>query len=216
MNKEYFQIKDLCRKGLLRYLEKAITHIPGTGNYRMMDIGCGTGVPTLFMAEHYNGFITAIDIDKPALIYFQDKLDDSKYRKRIEIQNINLIDFKGEKDSYDIVLAEGLLNVFGFESGFKKILEYVKQGGYLIVHDEFKNHKNKTDFIRRQNCTLIESLYLNEHVWWNDYYKCLDKKIEEITNSELRSYFKGDLLEIENYKTDSIQFRSVYYIILKN
>ena len=64
MNKEYFEIKDNCRKGLLKYLTKAISIIE---NPRILDVGCGSGVPTLMIAEKFNGKITAVDTDTKSI-----------------------------------------------------------------------------------------------------------------------------------------------------
>jgi predicted TPR repeat methyltransferase len=41
------QIKDRCRRGLLKYTRKAFLSIPPVDNAEILDIGCGTGVPTL-------------------------------------------------------------------------------------------------------------------------------------------------------------------------
>jgi len=40
MNKEYFEIKDNCRKGLLKYLTKAISIIPIIENPRILYVEC--------------------------------------------------------------------------------------------------------------------------------------------------------------------------------
>ncbi len=48
---EYFKIKDNCRKGLLKYLKKAISIIPTIKNPEILDAGCGSGVPTLMTSN---------------------------------------------------------------------------------------------------------------------------------------------------------------------
>lgn len=215
MKNEYYQIKDQCRKGLLNYLEKVISVIPKTRNYRMLDIGCGTGVPTLVLSEQFNCSITAIDTDNTALTFFQNKVNASKNQNRIDIQNVNFFDFRAQKNSFDIILAEGFLNVVGFEAGFTKVIEFLKPGGYFIIHDEVKDHEKKMSFIAQQNCTLNESLYLDESIWWNNYYSPLDIHIKKVSNSELLACFKSDISEIEYYKTVPEVFRSVYYVVTK-
>jgi len=180
-----------------------------------LDIGCGTGVPTLFLAGQFNGSITAIDTDNSALAFFQEKLNASNNQNRIEIRNVNFFDFRAKKNSFDIILAEGFLNVVGFEEGFTKVIEFLKPGGYFIIHDEVKDHEKKMSFITQQNCTLNESLYLDDNIWWNNYYSPLDIDIKKVSNSELLACFKGDISEIEYYKIDPTQFRSVYYLVSK-
>jgi len=216
MKKAYFQIKDQCRQGLLKYLEKAISFIAKNSDYRILDMGCGTSVPSLFIADYFNASITAIDTDKPALNFFQDKVNENKLQHKFSIHEVSFFDYKAKKNSFDIILAEGFLNVVGFKEGFTKAIEYLKPDGYFIIHDEFKNCEAKAEFIATQNCSLIESLYLDESVWWNNYYKCLNAKIEENINFELRAYFESDFFEIELYKKDATEFKSKYFIIRKN
>jgi hypothetical protein len=80
---------------------------------------------------------------------------------------------------------------------------------------EFKDHEKKCDFIKENGCKTIDTLYLDENVWWNDYYRQLESEISAIDIDRIRDLFKSDLKEIEYYKMDSSPFRSVYYIIEK-
>jgi cyclopropane fatty-acyl-phospholipid synthase-like methyltransferase len=212
---EYFKIKDTCRRDLIKYLQNAISYIPVEGGSRILDIGCGTGVPTMFMAEYFTGSIIAIDPDKSSLAFFQDKLIKSNLQNRIDIQNISFFDFRAEKSSFDIILAEGFLNVVGFEEGFPRVAELLKPGGYFVIHDEYKDHDKKNEFIAQHHCTLINSWYLDETIWWNDYYSCLNNSINDTKNPELSDLFKSDISEIEYYKSDPTQFRSMYYLVQK-
>jgi cyclopropane fatty-acyl-phospholipid synthase-like methyltransferase len=212
---EYYRLKDTCRIGLIKYLHNAISLIPVEGQNRILDIGCGTGVPTLYMAEQFTGSITALDTDKSALEFFQDKINQGKYLNTIDIQNISFFDFRAEKNSFDIILAEGFLNVVGFEKGFTRVAELLKPGGYFVIHDEYKDHDKKNVFIAQHHCILINSWYLDETIWWNEYYHGLNNRINEIKDTELSGLFKGDISEIEYYKTDPTQFRSIYYLVQK-
>jgi len=64
--KEYYKIKDNCRAGLLKYLSQAVTLLPKINDPKVLDIWCGTGVPTIWLAENYGGAITANDTDQAA------------------------------------------------------------------------------------------------------------------------------------------------------
>jgi len=49
---EQFQVrKDGIRKHLLKYTRKAFRMLPHVDNPRILDIGCGSGFPTLELAE---------------------------------------------------------------------------------------------------------------------------------------------------------------------
>ena len=65
---EPFQIKkDKVRKRLLKYTRKAFRMLPKLNNPRILDVGCGYGIPTIELARLSQGEVTGIDIDQPAL-----------------------------------------------------------------------------------------------------------------------------------------------------
>ena len=67
-----FQLgKDKIRKRLLKYTRKAFRMLPQMDRPRILDIGCGSGIPTLELARLSQGEVIGIDIDQPAL----DKFD---------------------------------------------------------------------------------------------------------------------------------------------
>ena len=215
MKKEYFEIKDNCRNGLINHLEKIFSIIPEIENPQILDIGCGTGVPTLWIAHNYSGAITAIDTDKDSLDFLQKKIYDNNLQDKVTALNTSFFDYKSNLGYFDIILSEGFLNVVGFERAYPKVIDILKRNRYFIIHDEFKDHEKKIDFIQDNNCKVVYTLYLDEYVWWNDYYKQLEFEINSVTSEETRNLFESDLKEIDYYKLDSSTFRSIYYIVEK-
>ena len=217
MSNAYFDIKDNCRKGLLKYLLKAISTIPAIESPMILDIGCGSGVPTLALAEYYTGStITAVDIDAKSINRLKEKVTELNLSNRITVVNCSLFDMEFDENLFDIILAEGLLNVVGFKKGFSILIKLLKRNRYFIIHDEFRNHTEKTEFIESNNCKILDTFYLDEHIWWNDYFKCLEEEISLQRDNELLELFKPDLSEIDLFKQDPSQFNSAYYVIEKS
>jgi ubiquinone/menaquinone biosynthesis C-methylase UbiE len=148
MNSIRFKIKDECRQNLCKYLSQAISVLPPFEKPTILDMGCGTGVPTLTLAKYYNGVILAIDTDKEALDCIISKLTTQVVSSNIivECRSANEIEFPLQ--NFDIVLAEGLLNIIGFENGLRLVSRYLKQNGFFIIHDEYKNHSAKLEVIK--------------------------------------------------------------------
>jgi len=215
MNKEYFDIKDNCRKGLLIYLEKAISILPKIENPQILDAGCGSGVPTLFIAEKFDGKITAIDPDIKSIAILRGKIKELNLTNKVILSNCSLFDINANDNQFDLIIAEGLLNVVGFQKGYLRIVELLKRNGFIIIHDELCNQNAKIEFIENNDCKILGSFVLDEQIWWNDYYKCLENKILSISNKELLKSFKPDLAEIKSFKKDSSQYNSIYYVIEK-
>ena len=213
MLKEYYQIKDNCRSGLLKYLAEAVSLLPEINNPKILDIGCGTGVPTIWLAETYGGIITAIDKDNDALEWLHEKIIKKGLEHQIAVKNISFYDLKQEPCFFDIILAEGFLNVIGFEAGLVKLIEMLKEGGYFVIHDEFKYHEMKCAFIEKIYCDLVGTVFLDESVWWNNYYMQLEAEINSAESKQIKDLFKSELNELEYYRKDPLPFRSIYYII---
>jgi cyclopropane fatty-acyl-phospholipid synthase-like methyltransferase len=212
---EYYKIKDYCRQGLIKHLERVCYKLPRLSNYKILDIGCGSGVPTLWLAENFSGIITAMDSDSKAIDYLQQKINERNLQHRIKTICQTFDEFICETGNYNIILAEGFLNVVGFKFGFLRMNDFLTKHGVLIIHDEYKDHHTKLEFIVKNNYTIIDTLLLNENIWWNDYYKQLEIEINKINDIEMKQLFIHDIEEIKLYKTEPSLFQSIYYIAMK-
>ncbi|MDP2235586.1 MAG: class I SAM-dependent methyltransferase [Bacteroidales bacterium] len=216
MKYEYFTIRDRCRMRLVKYLEQVLNDMPEFNNPRVLDIGCGSGVPTLWLAEKYRATVTAIDTDKQLLDFLEHKIQRSTTSSRVETKNVSFFDLVTEPEWFDLILAEGFLNVVGFEMGFKRVIAKIKKKGYFIIHDEYKDHDKKIALIHENNCKIVNSLLLDEAIWWRDFYGQLDEKINKPENIHLRSLFFNEINEIDQYKKNPSLFKSIYYVVLKS
>jgi len=196
-------------------MAEAVSLLPKINNPKILDIGCGTGIPTIWLAENYGGTITAIDTDNGALEWLKAKIIDKKLENKINTVNMSFFDLGTEPWYFDIILAEGFLNIIGFEQGFVRVIRMIKEGGYFMIHDEYNNHEMKCDFMRKNHCDLVGTIFLDESVWWNDYYKQLEAEINSRERKQMKDLFKAELNEIEFYKKDPSPFRSIYYIVKK-
>ncbi len=215
MNKEYFNIKDRCRKNLIKHLFKAISIIPPIEKPLLLDVGCGSGVPTLSLFQKFKGNVIALDIDNKSLNRLEEKIKEQNLSDKITLINNSFFEVNLEENQFDIILAEGFLNVVGFQNGFLKLIQVLKRNRYLIIHDDFLNQNNKIKIIENNNCKVLNSFRLDEQIWWDDYYMSLEKEISSIENMEFLALFESDLKEIEYYKQNSSKFNSVYYVIEK-
>ena len=211
---DYFHTKDQCRRGLLKYLENALSILPKVENPNILDVGCGTGIPTFLIMEKLGGELTAVDIDQNAILYFKEKLNKTEFLNRIKIQNKSIFDLTVDL-KFDFVFAEGFLNVVGFKKGIKRLLQLTKKNGYIIIHDEFQNREKKIHFFRKNGCEVTDSFVIDAIKWWDGYYKCLEDAISKYSEKDMLKLFRSDILEIEAYKKNPTIFKSVYFIVKK-
>lgn len=72
----------------------------------VLDVGCGSGLISLMVAQRCNAQITAIDIDNQSIIRTAENADNSPWEDRIEIQHIsfqNFADVTSEK--FDVIIS---------------------------------------------------------------------------------------------------------------
>lgn len=76
------------------------------GVRRALDIGTGTGVIALMLAQKSGAQIDAIDIDLDAATEARENANSSPWRDRIHVQNISLQDFvKITDEQYDLIVS---------------------------------------------------------------------------------------------------------------
>ena len=181
----------------------------------MLDVGCGTGVPTLFILDKLGGEMTALDTDPDSLQYLREKAREQNLLHKLTTLESSVFDLEPTAQ-FDLILAEGLLNIVGFEPGFLKLLPLIKKQGFLIIHDEFQGQQKKINFVQSHDCEVLETFELDEQIWWRDHYRCLQHEISQISDTGLLSQFKSEQIEIEAYHRDPSDFQSIYYIIKRN
>ena len=206
------QIRDHCRKKLIPYTLKALAELPTMEEPRILDMGCGTGVPALALLETYPGSLWAVDTDSESLEWLREKAQTRNITDRINIIQASLLDVSLPGESFDIVLAEGLLNVVGFEKGLPALVRFLKPGGYLILHDELKDDEGKRRTFAGHHLEVLRTIELDANVWWQDYYACLEALIQK---EETISLYERELSEIADIKNHPEQFCSVYYVLQK-
>jgi ubiquinone/menaquinone biosynthesis C-methylase UbiE len=110
-------LKDQIRSRLLKYTEKAFLMMPEMDKPKILDIGCGSGIPTLELARLGQGEVIGIDIDQTVLDKFIGKIAAAGINKRVKVFKCSLFDISFTEESFDVIWAEGAIHTIGFERG---------------------------------------------------------------------------------------------------
>lgn len=209
MESDAYRIADCCRRNLVKYTIKAFSLIPEIDRPAILDMGCGTGEPALALLEACNGKVYAVDSDMACINSLKEKVNALSCAERIEIIHGSVFDQNLLKNKFDIVLAEGLLNVTGFETGLPLLINFLKPNGCMIIHDELLNDTEKRVLFGKYGLDLLNSFELTEKIWWNEYFSCL----ERLTDNADGNLFKREINEVNQFKKDPESCRSIYYIV---
>lgn len=209
MTSDVYKIRDICRRNIVKYTLEVLNSIPGIDDYSVLDMGCGTGESVLALLEIHNCRVVAIDSDIECISKLNEKVHAMRFENRIKTVHGTVFDQTLIHEQFDLVMAEGLLNLIGFEKGLALMLKYMKQSGFLIIHDQLENDAGKRMLFDKYDLKVISTLELNETIWWNDYYGCLEEHLCRVEGS---SYTK-EIYEINEYKKNPGKNNSIIYLL---
>jgi len=212
--------KDLLREGLSKYTRKAFHMLPKLDKPRILDVGCGSGVPTMELARLSNGQIIGLDVNQPLLDRLMSKVEKAGLSDRVKTLKCSMFDMDFPDGSFDIIWAEGSLWVIGFQRGLKEWQRFLKPNEFLVVHDEVGNITEKIEQISSCGYDLLEYFTLHEDTWWIEYYAPLEKRINEIRAKhadapESLVALDNDQQEIDMFKKSPGRYSSVFFIMKK-
>jgi len=216
-----FQLnKDRLRKRLLKYTRKAFRMLPQLDKPRILDVGCGSGFPTMELARLSQGELIGIDIDQPALDEFTRKIREAGLNDRVQAVNCSIFDMEFPDESFDIIWAEGSIHVIGFERGLKEWKRFLKPDGFIVVHDEKGNITEKLAQISSCGYDLLGYFVLNEDTWRDEYFAPLEKLIgstrtKRPADPKVLEALQNAQWEIDMFKKDPEGNSSVCFIMKK-
>jgi len=217
----YLNFKDKLRKGFLGYTRHAYQTLPTIERPIIFDAGCGTGVPTVELTQLSDGHIIAMDVDESALHELKCKIAYNKLAERIDIIICSLFKMCFHDESFDIIWAEGSINLIGFERGLFEWRRYLKPGGFLIVHDEPENLSHKIKQISACKYNLLDHFILSEDIWQQNYFAPLEKYISTKYQGQSDGTESSELIEqdrqfITEFKQYPARFRSAFFIMRRS
>jgi ubiquinone/menaquinone biosynthesis C-methylase UbiE len=209
---------DSFRERFIEYTRKAFQMLPKLEQPYILDIGCGSGLPTLELARLSNGKIIGVDIDQPQLVKLNRKIAEVGLSHRVKTINCSLFEINFPDEIFDIIWAEGSIWIIGFEESLKGWRRFLKPKGFLVIHDAISTITNKLENIHDWGYELIDSFMLPEDAWWTKYYRPLENRIKELykkyrNNSEAIKTLRKYQNEIDLVKKNPQEQSSAFYIL---
>ena len=108
----------------------SLTHL--SKNSHVLDLACGAGTTSFFIANKYNCKITGIDISNQLINAAKSTLKRNKREKNIEFQLIDALKMSFPDNSFDAVIAQAFLVLIdNKEKALEEIYRVLKPGGYF-------------------------------------------------------------------------------------
>ena len=215
--------------GSSRSTLKALSYCKGLPEQpAILDIGCGPGMQTLELAQALNCKITAIDVIDEYLSKLRERAQEANVSDRMNIIEMDMNELSFEKESFDLIWAEGSAYIMGFENAFTSWRPFLRPSGFIAVTELvwlkpdppaelsqfFQNEypamadvESNLSKISAAGYEVVESFTLPNNAWWDDYYKPLQEKLPALSKQ-----FKDDLEALNIIETTrlEIEMRRLY------
>jgi ubiquinone/menaquinone biosynthesis C-methylase UbiE len=212
--------RDRFRKRLLKYTRKAFKLLPEMDKPHILDVGCGSGVPTIELARLSKGTVVGIDIDQSLLNKLNRKIEREGLSNRVEARKGSMFELDFPDESFEIIWAEGAVQAIGFEEGLEEWRRFLKPNGFLVVHDEIRTVSSSLEKTSTLGYKLIDHFSLPKDAWWVEYYRPLENLVKELyeeykDNCEALRTLEKVQNEIDMVKGSSEECISAFYIMQK-
>ena len=207
------------RENFLKYTREAFQLLPKMEKPTLLDLGCGSGVLTIELANLTKGEIIAIDIDQVLLDRLNKKIKENHLENRITTKKMDLLKNDFEDNYFDLIWEAGVVQIIGFKESFEACHRILKVGGYLVLGQSIKAMDKNHDLITKCGFDLIKQLNWPMGCWWTEYYEPLEKKIKEIRegkeNSDIFENISVIEAEIRMVKANLSDSNCAHYILQK-
>lgn len=165
---------------------------------RILDIGCGSGVASVELAQFSGGHVTAADVHQPFLDEVDAKAKALNITEQISTVKADMAQLPFEPESFDLIWSEGAAYIMGFGTALENWKHFLKPGGCMVVSEAVMHKENSprevTEFwaegypavqdvqanlelIQKQGYEVLGHFPLPEQCW-RLFYKDLEKHLE--------------------------------------
>ncbi len=207
------------RAGFLPFTQAAFARLPALERPRVLDVGCGSGQPTVELARLGGGEVVGIDVDEEALSLARRRIEESGLRDMVEVVRASLLDAGFTGGSFDLLWAEGVLHVLDPEKSLPACRRLLKPGGFLVLGEMVDWFEGIRQRLGGFGFEEFDRLPLPRHCWWTDFYAPLEEYIKSnhdvlVASGDLRELARCQS-EIAMVKADPGRFDCCFYLLRK-
>jgi len=226
-----------------RCTARAFNLIPDLpGHTRVLDIGCGSGMQTLALANLCpEATITACDIYQPFLDDLLERAKNAGLDTRIKTMCASMDKLPFREESVDLIWAEGSVFIMGFKEALHSWKRFLKPQGYMAFsdcvwftgtptdecRDFFNGHYpammheyDVKTLIGEAGYSVLDTLRLPDAAWWDHYYTPLSRKLEILSQQynddpEVQALLNSLVQEIQVFRDHSQEYGYSFFIMRK-
>ncbi|MBN1944875.1 MAG: class I SAM-dependent methyltransferase [Bradymonadales bacterium] len=171
---------ETLRIGFLKYTRKAFARLPELDRPRILDIGCGSGLPTIELARLSNGEVVGIDTNGSELAELQRRIEDHGLQPRVKAVHVSLLETRFEPASFDLLWDEGTLHLTDPKKSLPVCRHLLRPNGFLVMHETIAWFEGVMVQLSELGFEVFDRLPLPSRCWWTDYYAPLEERIQAL------------------------------------
>jgi len=233
--------RDLPKEERIKYTKRAFKMIPYIDKPEILDIGCGTGVPTLQIARLSGGNVTGLDINGESLNELERKAKQFNLSTRVKTIKCSMFEMNFLDEYFDIIWSEGTIFLIGFKKALKDWKKFIRLEGFLVIHEmcylevdpppEISNYWEKVypgiktvdenlKVIPECGYKIVGYFPLPVDAWSKLYFKPLQERIDTVrekhrNNEKVIDILNREQKEVELYNKYYKWYGSAFYIMQK-
>jgi SAM-dependent methyltransferase len=206
------------RAAFLEFTREAYLSLPPIEKPRILDAGCGTGLPTLELARLSDGEITAIDPDDEALETLRLRIEERGLSDRVRAIRCSIFETGFAPANFDIVWEEGVFHLLEADRVLEVSARLLKDGGFLVMFETNDWIETHRDRFAEHGFELSGHISLPPGSWWTRYYGPLEERVARLRASyqdpKGRQALSRFEREIESVKAD-IEKSDCSFVIMR-
>ena len=199
---------------------------------KIADLGCGTGVQTMVLAQNTEATITALDLYAGSIDKLNATAEKLGLQHRVKGIVASMDNLPFQKDEFDLIWSEGAIANIGFEKGLNHWKDFLKKDGYVAVTYEswFTDERpaeiekwwmdavpeidtigHNISIMQKTGYIPVAAFALPEHCWIDNYFMPQKARQEEFLKKHAGNKAVADMIAFLRREADLYLKYKQYY-----